>query len=172
MTSKREKTYTHTHTSSWNVQCLLYIDGFTVNTQLLELYEAWSESFWTEFIFLLLHITLCWDFSELAFMCSWISSISKTSMQPFSLNTVTTSKCHALYLWCLRPWNNACVSNFVQNLKKHEIKFMIWPWLPFKGRPWAILKFLSSCAALKIDTHLQKMMSVLNIIHLSEMMKW
>lgn len=87
-------------------------------------------------------------------------------------NPVTTCKCHALYLWCQRPWNNACVSNFVQNLKKHEIKFMIWPWLPFKGRPWAILKFLSSCAVLKIGTHLQKMMSVLNIIHLSEMMKW
>ena len=40
-------------------------------------------------------------------------------------NAITTIKhwclCHALYLWCLDAWNNACISNFVQqeiNMKR------------------------------------------------------
>jgi len=94
------------------------------------------------------NITLCWGFSERVFMISCKSSISKTSMQPLSLMQSPNKQwClrHALYLWCLTAWNNACVSNFVQNLKKQEIKFMLWPWLPFKGRPRAILKFWVVC---------------------------
>jgi hypothetical protein len=90
----RERKHTHTQTCThwksvshhemYNVSCTK-LDGFTVNTQLLELYKAWSKSIWSVFISLVPYITLCWDFSESVLMCSCISSNSKTSMQPFSL---------------------------------------------------------------------------------------